>query len=775
MAAQDSTYPDPDQALDLAEFIAALGKLRMAAGAVSYRRLAKLAGPLLRPPQELSTSTVADVFKPDRRRLDLDLVMAIVRALGVEGPAADRWLQACVRVHGAAKAGGPVGVFRQLPADLATFTGRREELARLIEAAVPSADRDSANTVVVFAIEGMAGVGKTQLAVHAAHELIRAGHYTDLQLYVNLRGFDPEQPPVDPSAVLDAFLRQLGVAADHIPPGRDERAAMFRDRMHGRDALVLLDNAADEEQVRDLIPAGPGCLVLVTSRRSLAALDGARLLRLDTFSRREAVALLARLAGKGRVAEEPEAAERVVEICGCLPLAVSLAGARLRGRSAWSLTDLATRLHAGGLDEIRVGGRSLRPVFDMSFQGLTEPAKAVLRAFGVHPGSDLTVAAAAAAAGLSAEQTEQELETLLDEHLVRERTPGRYEVHDLIRAFASEMATEAGPDARSASLDRLATWYLRSAWNAATAIDTRRLPEVAMTGDDEPAEFHSYYSAIVWYDTERDNICAVHTAAAAADLYDVVWRLPIVCKQFMALRCHRQDYLTSHSAAVRLARAREDGAVLPLLLGGVATALRDLGRLDEAEKALAEALAVCQARGDEENVGRALSDLAVVRDRLGRHDEAIADWQQAIAIAEKHGYQRGAVLGRLSLAVAYHGLGRPDTSAGYCREALAGAREIGDRRAECFALGHTGRLHLDRGEFDQALAVYTEHERLSLALADREQNGTGIEGLGDALHGLGRPAEAFEKWAVALAVYEEIGSPTAERVRATMAATATGF
>jgi len=241
--------PDPDGAADLADFIELLGQLRIWAGAPSHRTLAKRVGPLLRPPQQISQSTIADTFQTRRRRLNLDLVVAIVRALGLAEPEVARWRAACVAVHAAAKAGGPAGVFRQLPAGLATFTGRSAELARLVDdaAALTAA---SPSAPVVSTIDGMAGIGKTALAVHAAHRLVQGGLFADVQLYVNLRGFDVSQPPTDPAAVLDLFLRQLGVAGSQIPHDLDARSAMFRARTHDRNVLVLLDNAWNEEQVR---------------------------------------------------------------------------------------------------------------------------------------------------------------------------------------------------------------------------------------------------------------------------------------------------------------------------------------------------------------------------------------------------------------------------------------------------------------------------------------------------------------------------------------------
>ncbi|MFF3069499.1 NB-ARC domain-containing protein [Kitasatospora sp. NPDC057936] len=329
--------PDPAGAADLAEFIRALERLRLWAGGPSLRTLAKRVGPLLRPPQPVSHSTVADVFKPDRRRLDQDLVLAVVRALGAGEADAARWRAACTRVHSDARAGGPVGVLRQLPADLATFTGRECELASLVRHFGRAA-------AVVSTIEGPAGIGKTQLALHAAHRLVRDGRCADVQLYVNLRGSDPEHPPADPAAVLGMFLRQLEVPAKHVPTGPAERAALFRERMHGKRAVVVLDDAATTAQVRELLPASPTCLVLITGQHTMTGLEGAEPHRLGAFTEEEALLLLTRVVGAGRVAAEPEAAGRILRACGYTPGAVSAVASRLRSRPAWHLADLERRL-----------------------------------------------------------------------------------------------------------------------------------------------------------------------------------------------------------------------------------------------------------------------------------------------------------------------------------------------------------------------------------------------------------------------------------------------
>ncbi|MFE7194538.1 BTAD domain-containing putative transcriptional regulator [Kitasatospora sp. NPDC057541] len=339
----------------------------------------------------------------------------------------------------------PVTVLRQLPADLPTFTGRSAELGVLLDSA--TAPVGSPATVQVIAIEGMAGVGKTRLAVRAAHELARAGRFSQLQLYVNLRGFDPDHRPLDPSDVLDGLLRALGVDESRVPAGLDARAALFRDRLHGREALLLLDNAAGEPQVRPLVPAGPGCLVLVTSRRRLAGLEGASALPLDPLSPPEAVSLLAAAAGPDRVAAAQEAAERITRLCGRLPLALALAASRLRARPAWGLADLAEHLEHGGIRAIVAGDRSLCTAFDLSYRGLPEPARRFFRLLADHPGRDYTARSTAELAALEPASAREALESLVDENLLIQERAEQYRLHDLLHAFAVEAAAahrEAG-------------------------------------------------------------------------------------------------------------------------------------------------------------------------------------------------------------------------------------------------------------------------------------------------------------------------------------------
>ncbi|MEV5720548.1 tetratricopeptide repeat protein [Amycolatopsis mediterranei] len=683
---------------------------------------------------------MVDAFKPGRRRLDIDLVVAIVRALGLDDAAVARWRAACVAAHANAKTGGPVGVFRQLPADLATFTGRTRELAQLMDAVAG----DGPRTVVVSAIEGMAGVGKTRLAVHAAHELARAGRYADVQLYVDLRGFDAEQAPADPAAVLDGFLRQLGVPAQRVPDRLDQRAAMFRDRMEGKNALVLLDNAADDRQVRDLIPASPTCLVLITSRRTLAALDGASFHPLDVFSRSEALDLLARIAGADRVAAEPSSAVQIVEACGYLPLAVSLAASRLRSRPAWRLADFAERIGDASLVSASIGRRSVRGVFDLSLAGLPGPLRRFFLTAGLFPGGDFTAQVAAALADVGVGAARRMLEQLQDEHLLQQNTPGRYSFHDLLRTYARELAAEepsGGTD--PGALSRLFDHYR---YTAAVAMDliepaTRERRPRVTPPDTEAQEFDGRAEALGWLQTERPNLLAVAACAASCGQAAHVSQLSHITWRFLHDHGHHRDALELHTLAATVTRASGDrrGLTSALRFGGLAC--ERLGMLREALAAFEQALALCEDPGDRAAVLEGLGNVNVLLCRYARaagyFDQALTLWQSlgrtlgvgnnlgnlciasfhlgrysaahdyllsALAIHQDHGYPASQVQAHTWLGIVGERTGNHAEAAEHLDRALEIAQAHGLPALESDALEVRGRVRLAQGRSDQALA-----------------------------------------------------------------------
>jgi tetratricopeptide (TPR) repeat protein len=841
MTAVLAAAPDPSAATGLAEFIEQLRLLRAHAGNPSFRTLAKRVGPLLRPPQEVTHSTVSDVFDPARRRLNQELVAAIVQALGVPESRVPLWRAACVRAHVAGRAagtGGAAGVFRQLPAELATFTGRGEQVAALLALAdaaegeprpegeisgtggTDATDRTggtggpgetgetagtgaaeeagsatdvgaatsrpgrelpppSDHTVVVAATEGMAGVGKTQLALRAAHELVRSGRFADVQLYVNLRGFDAEAAPADPAEVLDSFLRQLEVPARQIPAGRAERAAMFRDRIAGRRALIVLDNAADEAQVADLIPAGPRCLVLVTSRRSLAGLDGAHLVRLDVFPPGEALELLGRVLGPDRVAAEPAAAEEVVRRCGLLPLAVSLAAARLRSRPAWSLARLAAYLRDSGLDAVRAGGRELRPVFDLSYRDLPPDAARAFRLMSLHPGRRLPAGAVAALAGISEPQAQALLEALVDENLVEQRTADRYELHDLLHAYAveraeAEAASQDGRRDRADAYDRLLSWYLHTAENVSRAVETRRLlPTVPpRPGEPEPPRFATAPEAMAWYDAERENLGAVIDCAARTGRHEIALRLPITLLGCYQLRKDWPRWRAGYETGLASARAAGDRVAEGRLLNGLGLALFDVRDFEAAIGVFQQALALAEEFGDQAQVASILGNIGDCHCHL--HDFGTAEdvIKQSLALRRELGSPQHLASALTNYGVMLHEAGRNVEAHAAHTEAWAAAREAGNRRYEAIIVFNLAEVcvALDR------LGEAEEHYRLALAAsreaADRPTEAEALRSLAKVLTARSAHAEALAALEEALAVFDALGSPEAAAVREQIAAAA---
>lgn len=348
----------------------------------------------------------------------------------------------------------PVSVHRQMPPDIADFSGRDGEVRALFERLPVSTDASTGLSLVT--IEGMGGVGKTRLAVHLAHRLLAEGRYADHQLYVDLRGH-ADQPPADPSAVLACFLHLLGVPGQHIPPGLDERAALYRDRLYGKNALVLLDDAADESQIAPLLPAGPSNFVLITSRHALA-LDGAHSLSLDVFTSNEARELLANIVGVGRVEADPDATDDVIRLCGHLPLAIALVARRMQSRTTWTMADLAQRLRhtANRLDELAAGTRQLRAVFDLSYRALERDERRVFDLLGLYPEQNFTADSVAALADLDPLVARRHLDRLVDKHVIGVASGDRYCLHDLFAEYARHVAhTKVPAQQRRAAVDRV--------------------------------------------------------------------------------------------------------------------------------------------------------------------------------------------------------------------------------------------------------------------------------------------------------------------------------
>lgn len=667
-----------------------------------------------------------------------------------------------LRQEFATRGDASVSAFRQLPPDIADFTGRRAELRRLHAWLSPAEVGGSA--VAITSIEGMAGVGKTRLAVHLAHQLVAAGRYRDAQLYADLRGH-ADQPPADPAAVLASFLRLLGIAGTQLPRDMDERATLYRHLLHDRSALVLLDNAADEEQVRPLLPAGPRNLVLATSRRVLA-LDGACRLVLDVFTPDEATELLARIADPLRVADEAAAARQVARLCGELPMAVALAGHRLRARPTWRMADVVTRLREGNprLDELATGTRRLRAVFDLSYDALPSDLAELFRFLGTHPGDHFTTRSAAALTGRLPDVVRPMLDQLVDERLLTMTSPDRYHFHDLLRDYARQLADRVDPqDQREAAAKRLLWDSFVRTKDAVTRLDPARPWPKKLTVDDVQ-RFRDGEHAESFLAAERANLMAI--ALDAADRADPLARLGVWLAHslfwFLFPRGHLQDLETLNAMIVRVSRQLGDPEeeAWGLLSLGILDVSQH--RVDDGIARLETAAAIAGRVGDLVTEQRALCNLANATSEAGRHGEAAALLERQLAIAQDLGDDVARLTGIANLGCIQRRLGNAGAALHRYREGLALATRVGDGRFTALLHHEIGRIHLNRNEFDLA------HTHLSSALSSMRAGGGRFDqpptliGLSRACRARGRARDALDYCAEAISIAREIGDRRTE-------------
>ncbi|MEZ0110999.1 tetratricopeptide (TPR) repeat protein [Catenulispora sp. EB89] len=752
--------PDPLQARDLEEFITALGELRQWVGSPSYRTLAKRVGPLMRPPQLVAHTTVSNVFQPQRRRLDIDLVTTIVRALGVDEPDVARWRQACVRVHVAAKADNPVVTLRQLPADLATFTGREAELKRLLGIAADTGH--GATTVAISAIDGMAGIGKTALAVHAGHVL--ADRFPDGQLFVDLHAHSVGTGPRDPNDVLGELLQALGLDPRAIPPELDERAKAFRNRLADSRALIVLDDAVNEQQVRPLIPAAPGCLVLVTSRNRLKALDEAHLLPLDVLDPADAIALLCRHVGAGRVAADDPAVARIAELCGYLPLALRVTAANLAHRPTWTAEHLEARLRAGLADLAAFddGDRQVRAAFDLSYGNLTPDQQAMFRHLGLIPGPDGDVHAAAALLDTGLNQADTLLQNLTDRSLLMETAPGRYRLHDLLREYARALVVIHEPaEQRTAALDRLLHYYAYTAQTASTAI--ARSPRPAPDG---PAPAHipdltDPEAARSWLRTEYPNLDDAWTHALTHHLDNHTIALAAGLAEILRSDGYGARALHVHQGAETAARHGHPDAL--------AAAAAELGRVrflagdyPGAVDAQTRALEIFRETGNRLGEANALSDLGRVRALTGDFPSARDVQTRALGIFREIGNRLGEADALIEVARLRYIAAESPEAADFVTQALGIFREIGNRVGEANALTGLGLVRQETGDFRGTEDAHTRALEIYQQIGDRFGVANALNNLGRVRIATGDYSGAEDVQMRALEAFREIGNRSAE-------------
>ncbi|MDT0395120.1 MULTISPECIES: BTAD domain-containing putative transcriptional regulator [Streptomyces] len=664
----------------------------------------------------------------------------------------------------------------QLPPDLPTFAGRHTELDRT--GALLPQDGSPPSTVVVSAIGGMGGIGKSTLAVHWAHCV--AGRFPGGQLYINLRGFDPTGSAVTPDDAVRTFLDALGVPPMRIPAGRDAQVALYRSLLAGRKVLILLDNARDAEQVRPLLPGSPGCLVIVTSRNRLTGLvasEGAHLLTLDQLPPAEAYDLLALRLGADRLAAEPEAADEIIARCGRLPLALAIVAAHAYAHPAFPLRAIADEVSEshGSLDAFTGGDditTDVRAVFSWSYRALTAPAARLFRLLGVHAGPDISVPAAGALAGLPPREARGLLAELTRAHLLTEHYPGRFTLHDLLRVYAAErVRAEETREERELALRRLLSWYLHTADAAYAHItpNRRRVPLEPRPEECRPLRFTTHEQALDWCETERSNLVAAVHEAERAGQTGIAWRLPAVLWGFFYLRSHVLDWLdTSRTglAAARAAGSREGEA---RALSDTAAALRNAGRTDEAIAHLHKALELRQELGDREGRSSVISNLGDAYLHAGRLDKAVEYTRRGLAVDRLTGDVWGEGIALSNLGDAYQRMGRYDDALGCLERALVVLRAGGNRWVEGVTLDILGTVHHRLGRHGESV----EHYRRALAthrdIGNRWGEGHTLGHLGDVRLDAGEPEAARASWRQALAIFAEFGHPDAEGIRERLA------
>ncbi|HEV7647035.1 MAG TPA: BTAD domain-containing putative transcriptional regulator [Actinophytocola sp.] len=704
---------------------------------------------------------------------------------------------------------------RQLPADVWAFTGRERELSTLDDLLDETGSGSTA--VVVSAVSGTAGVGKTSLALRWAHRV--RDHFPDGQLYLDLRGYDREQP-MSVSDALARFLSALGLAGGEIPLETDERAARYRTELSDRRMLVLLDNAATADQVRPLLPGTPGSLVVVTSRDSLAGLvarHGARRLDLDLLPLRDAVHLLGRLIG-ARVDAEPDAAGALAEECARLPLALRIAAELAAARPATSLSELVEELadEQLRLDLLDAGldpHTAVRAVFSWSYQHLTAEAAAAFRLLGLHPGPDLDPYAAAALGDTSLAQAAQLLNQLARAHLIQAGRPVRYAMHDLLRVYANQLATrQNSATERRAALDRLLDFYLSTAGAAMDVLhpaERHRRPHVAAPRTP-PRDFQSAGAAKAWLDAERANLVAAAVHAEAHDRPAHTVGLANTLFRYLDAAALYSDAFTIHNLARDAAARIGDGtgearALLNLGLGywhqgllghaeehlrqaldryveigdevGQASAHSNLGviqwrqgNLDESARHLGLALGTYERLGDRVGQAEALGNLGLVYQRQDRLDLAVDHHERALALFRDVGYPVGEAYALNDLGTVHLRLDQAGAAVDELRRALARFQEIGERAGEAEALNGLGQALAATGAPDEAAARHTEALAVAVEIGDRYEQARAHAGIAAIHEAQGDVVRARRRWQEALAVYADLAVPDAETVRARLAA-----
>jgi DNA-binding SARP family transcriptional activator len=665
----------------------------------------------------------------------------------------------------------------QLPADILDFTGRVDQVDQ-VRALLSGEDAEgSPGAVRVVLLMGAGGLGKTTLAVHAAHLL--ADQFPDGQLYANLLG---ATQPAEPAEVLARFLRVMGVDGADIPLGEEERAAHFRTRLAGKRVLLVLDDARDAAQVRPLLPGSSSCAVLVTSRGRLPELAGIGLLDLEVLPPDEAQTMFERVAGAARVRAEPDAAAEVLTACAGLPLAIRIAGAKLAARGGWSVRTLADRLadERRRLDEFRVGNMAIRASFEVSFTSLLRPEGAgavdpaqAFRLLGLWQGPSISLRAAAALIGEPETAVADALDVLVDAHLLESPGADQFRFHDLLRVYAAERARSQESEAdRLAAVTRLLSWYVHTTEAAATTIAAQRrhVPLGDPLPGTQPRGFTTLDEGLAWCEYERVRLTAAVRQAAEYGLYEFAWQMPAAANSFYYRRSHFEDWVTTHLVGLAGARALGDKRAEAWMLNNLGMAYGKQ-RKEQAFAYFEQALEIYGGLGESAGERRTANNIANAYFDVGRYEEALVAAERSLAVQRrvKSRYGEGIAIG--ILGGSCRELGRLTEAVEYVKQAIVIFRETGDQDAEADALADLGETYLRLEQVDDAIECLSDSLTIRNAIGNRYGLATTLRSLGHAQQRAGQNGQARQLLSAAMAVFEELRDHAqAAEVRATLAA-----
>ncbi|MGK5638871.1 AfsR/SARP family transcriptional regulator [Streptomyces sp. URMC 126] len=674
---------------------------------------------------------------------------------------------------------------RSLPHDLPDFTGREGETRWLLSHATRDPDRPTP----VLAVDGMPGIGKTALAVHAAHRL--APHYPDGQIFLDLHGFTADRAPLTAHTALGVLLRAIGVPDRRLPAGRTDREQLWRALSAGRRLLLLIDNAAASEQVRPLIPGTPGSLVLVTSRPRLSALDGAAHLSLPPPPPGDALGLLGAVLGRDRLRAEPEAAADLVALCGRLPLALRVAAGRLRNRPQWTIAALNDRLRG---ESTRLAGlvaehRAVATALDLSRTALPLPHQRFFHLLGLHPGPDFDARTAAVLTGTPLPAAEALLEDLLDAHLLTQHTPGRYAFHELVRLLARHHPAAPPPATAHRAVRRLLDHYLRTATRAAELIDAptpHPAPEATAApgspipygteGDTGvPAEDDAPHrrrdgapadgppadepAALAWFQAERPGLLAALAHADEHGFDHHALRLSLALAPCLRLRGHTEDERRVLGTAADAARRLGDHERRLTALTALATSCWHLGRVAEGLESARQALALARELDDGPGTALCLSRISMFYTTLGRYEEAIDFLHRSLALLSGTGADGEEGTALACLGTAQSALGRHAEALQTSRLITLGSRTAGDVHGEITGLTGEAASHAAAGAFDTALRRLAEASALARRIVTPHGQAVVLARYADVYHRQGRHAEALRAGHAALGLLRTVRRP----------------